>query len=135
MVDSTVWTNAERADVPVGDTLRTLMARFNDPDVFVSVISVGELLHGWWRAVNAEVRVRRGVYLENLVATVPVVNVTLPVVRVFGEIDARLATIGKRLPTADMLIASCAVYRRCDIVTGNVRHFQRVPGLKVHQLA
>jgi len=54
---------------------------------------------------------------------------------VFGEIDARLGSGGRRIPTSDLLIASTALSRADEIVTGNPRHFDRVPGLKVHSLA
>jgi predicted nucleic acid-binding protein len=135
MADSTVWTNAERQGVAVGDTIRRLISMFGDPEVFVSVFSIGELLHGWWRAEDAAIREARGSYIDNIIDSVPVVAVTLPVMRIFGELDARLAAAGRRLPTADMLIACSALHRGCDVVTGNVRHFVRVPGLKVHHLA
>lgn len=59
-------------------------------------------------------------------------TVTLPIMRVSAEIDAHLRAAGKRCPTSDLLIASTALARD-DVVTGNVRHFDRVPGLTVHE--
>jgi tRNA(fMet)-specific endonuclease VapC len=52
------------------------------------------------------------------------------IMRVFGEIDARLAGRGRRLPTSDLLIGSTALVRGEDVLTGNLRHFRRIPGLK-----
>jgi predicted nucleic acid-binding protein len=60
--------------------------------------------------------------------------VTLEVARVFGELDARLSSQGRRIPTSDLLIASTALTRSDSLVTGNQRHFDRVPGLTVHVL-
>jgi predicted nucleic acid-binding protein len=34
-----------------------------------------------------------------------------------------------RIPTSDLLIASTALLRGDEVVTGNARHFHRVPGL------
>ncbi len=68
-----------------------------------------------------------------MLSAVPVVDITLPIMRVFAEVDARLRAAGSRLPTSDLLIACTALSRGDEIVTGNVRHFQRVPGLKVHE--
>jgi tRNA(fMet)-specific endonuclease VapC len=38
---------------------------------------------------------------------------------------------GQRLDEPDLRIASIAVSRGLTVVTGNVRHFSRVPGLAV----
>lgn len=49
------------------------------------------------------------------------------VARVYGEIEAMLAGRGQRLADADLQIAATAIYHGLELVTGNVRHFQRVP--------
>ena len=51
--------------------------------------------------------------------------------RRYGEIRAQLERQGTMLGDADLCIASIALARDLTIVTGNVRHFQRVPGLSV----
>ena len=61
--------------------------------------------------------------------------ITLPIMRIFGEIDARLRADGRRLPTSDLLIACKALSRSDEIVTGIVRHYDRVPGLVVLELS
>lgn len=42
---------------------------------------------------------------------------------------------GTRLPTSDLLIACTALSRGDEVVTGNVRHFRKVPGLTVQEWA
>jgi predicted nucleic acid-binding protein len=54
--------------------------------------------------------------------------------RLFGELDAKAAMAGRPMPTADLLIACCALYRGDEILTLNPRDFQKVPGLVVHEL-
>jgi predicted nucleic acid-binding protein len=54
--------------------------------------------------------------------------------RVYGEIDARLGAAGRRVPTYDLLIAGSALARSDEIVTGNLRHFKRIPDLVIHRL-
>ena len=56
----------------------------------------------------------------------------LPAARLYGSIRARLELAGKRLADADLQIAATALRHELELVTGNVRHFQRVPGLKVN---
>lgn len=95
-------------------------------------MSAGELFHGCWRANTPARRARRQEYVEALLAAIPVVDLTLPVMRIFGEIDAGLRAGGTRVPTSDLLIASTALSRQDEIVTGNSRHFRQVPGLTAH---
>ncbi len=74
-------------------------------------------------------------FVEALLAAVPVVVITLPIMRVFAEVDARLRAAGNKIPTSDLLIASTALARGDEVLTGNLRHFRQVPGLTVHEWA
>jgi predicted nucleic acid-binding protein len=42
------------------------------------------------------------------------------------------ARYGQRLADADLQIAATAIYHGLEPVTGNARHFARVPHLRVH---
>ncbi len=50
---------------------------------------------------------------------------------VYGSLRASLEKRGKRLDEPDLRIASIALARDLTLVTGNVKHFARVPGLRV----
>jgi len=97
-------------------------------------MSAGELLHGCWRADTAARRARREEFVEATIAAVPVVPITLPIVRVYAQTDAELAARGERLPTSDLLIGCTALSREDEVVTGNRRHFDRIPKLTVHDM-
>lgn len=133
LIDSTLLIHAERKLLTAEQLLSELLHRFGDVDLAISAMRAGELFHGWWRADTPARRARRKEYVETVLSALRVVDITLPIVRILGEIDARLVTAGMRLPTSDLLIASTALHRGDDIVTGNVRHFRRVPGLTVHE--
>jgi tRNA(fMet)-specific endonuclease VapC len=49
----------------------------------------------------------------------------------YGPLRAELESIGKRLDGPDLRIAAIALSRDLTLVTGNVRHFSRVPGLRI----
>ena len=49
----------------------------------------------------------------------------------YGSLRARLEAEGRRLDEPDLRIASIALSRDLTLVTANVRHFDRVPGLRV----
>ena len=51
--------------------------------------------------------------------------------RVFGRIKAYLETRGLTTFEPDLQIASIALAHKLTLVTGNVRHYQGIPGLRV----
>lgn len=134
LIDSTVLIYAERSRQTLPDLIAGLMERWGDVELGVSVMSAGELFHGCRRAATTARRAAREEFVETLLAAVPVIPVTLAVARVFGGIAAELSAAGRRIPTSDLLIASTALSRGDEIVTGVMRHFDRVPGLSVHTL-
>ncbi len=132
MIDSTVLVEAERRKRSPADLNRELIDRWGDVDAAISVMSAGELLHGWWRGESPSRRSRRGEFIEGVLNSFDIVPITLPVMRIFAEIDAKLTARGEKLPTSDLLIACTALERGDEVVTGNLRHYARVPDLVVH---
>lgn len=94
-----------------------------------SSISVGEIVFGAHKVAGGE---RYLEYLEEVVLPrIPVLPVDLQAARIYGELRATLASAGTRLADLDLLIASVALVHRSVLVTGNIRHMKRVPGLKM----
>lgn len=135
LIDSTLLIRAERDRLTPAQLMSEVLDRWGDVDLAISAMSAGELLHGCWRADTVERRARREEFVEALLSALPVVAITLPIMRVFAEIDAGLRGARKKLPTSDLLIACTALSRGDEVVTGNPRHFRRVPGLTVHEWA
>lgn len=135
LIDSTLLVRAERSGVTPGDLIAETVDHWGDQEMAMSVMSAGELLHGSWRADTPARRARREEFVEAVLSELPVVPISLPIIRVFAEIDARLQASGNKVPTSDLLIASTALHRGDAVVTGNARHFGRIPTLTVHEVA
>jgi tRNA(fMet)-specific endonuclease VapC len=135
MLDSTVLIQAERNRHSLDQLIERVTDSFGETDLSVSVISVGELLHGMWRAKGAAKREERRFYIQQIIDHFVVADVTLPIVRVFGRVNAELHRLGTPIATSDLLIACTAIHRGDEIATGNLRHFRRIPGLTVHEFA
>ena len=98
-------------------------------DQFTSAVTVGELYRGAFRS-GEQAR-----HLENIEGRVLPAVTVLPfdtaVARVYGEICAWLEAAGRPLADAELQIAATALHHGLRLVTGNLKHFRRVPGLAV----
>jgi len=133
ILDSSVAIAAERRKAPVEDLLAEIRAVVGPTEIALSVVSVMELEHGIWRA-DAMRATRRRQFLEDLIDTVPIYPVTVDLARKAGRIDAEMQQKGVRIAFADLLIGVLALELGYGIVTGNLRHFERIPGLAVTRL-
>lgn len=99
-------------------------------DQFTSAIVIGELFKGAYRSPAPEKWVRR--IESSVLPAVTVLSYDVDVARVYGQIRAHLESAGKMPGEADLQIAATALFHDLALVTGNVRHFERVPGLRLH---
>jgi len=69
--------------------------------------------------------------VDEFLATLSVHEIDEPAARKFGEIKALLESRGQGLADADLLIAAVGLARGAVIVTGNRKHFDRIPGIEI----
>lgn len=50
---------------------------------------------------------------------------------IVGQIEGQEAAKGNTLPFNDLMIAAAAIEQGYAVLTGNLRHFQKIPGLIV----
>ena len=113
---------------PAAPYVRWLRAIPRD-DQYTSAVSIGELYQGAFRSKDAD---RHLANIEaRLLPAVSVLPFDVAVARTYGQIRAALEGAGTPLADADLQIAATALYHGLELVTGNLRHFRRVPGLAV----
>lgn len=101
------------------------------PDgIAVSAMTVGEIYEGFRRGHDRERRVEA---FERWLDAVDVLPVDRAVARVFGDIRGVLRDRGQDLDAPDLLIAATALHHDLTLVTRNLSHFRRVPGLRLHE--
>jgi tRNA(fMet)-specific endonuclease VapC len=93
-----------------------------------SSITVGELLYGALRVQSQ--RLEREIE-ELLGSGIRLVGFDEHAARVYAQLRVDLEAEGQRLGDADLRIAAICVAHDLTLVSGNVRHFERVPGLRV----
>ena len=94
----------------------------------VSVITAGEL-YTW--AMRAKASPKRLIALGDFFADVTLLEITPEVARRFGQVRAGLLDAGSPCPDLDLLIAATALVHNLTLVTHNLQHFLKVPGLQV----
>ena len=96
--------------------------------------TVAELAHGIYRANTPERRQARRAFLDDLKATVPVYPITADTAELVGKINGESSSHGVTIPFDDLLIGACALERNYAVATHNLRHFEKIPDLKVISL-
>ena len=111
-------------------TLIAKLVSVPSEEQFTSSITLGELIYGAHR-----LRARTTVLLERmnntLLPNLPVLAFDATSANHYGEIRAELEREGTPLGDADLRIGSIALAHGLTVVTGNVRHFRRIPGLTI----
>ena len=95
---------------------------------FSSSITLGELIFGAKKKGSS--RLMQEVE-DRVVSYLPMLPFDADAARRYGDIRAELERRGTPMGDADLRIASIALARRLVLVTGNTKHFQRVPDLVV----
>jgi predicted nucleic acid-binding protein len=122
---------AERKGKNARQTLAEIAVRAAGEDVALSVVTVLELAHGAARADTPQRKATRQKFIYELMAAVPVHPVSAPVALRAGQIDGESTARGVTLPLSDLLIGVTALELGYRFATGNVRHFQGIPGVSV----
>ena len=105
-----------------------------DTDMFISVISVGELVSGIAKLPEGTKKMKLSTWLKDLLHEDfydHIVDIGMNVMEVWGEMTAKFV---RTLPLLDTLIAATALVNNMIVVTGNIRDFKDIPGLKLFNL-
>ncbi|MDQ6772135.1 MAG: PIN domain-containing protein [Candidatus Dormibacteraeota bacterium] len=107
--------------------LLSRLARVAAADQGTTAITIGELAYGAHR-VNRPDLYERAV---QLLADTRILPFDRGAAEVYGEVRNALEERGTRLADPDLRIAATVLANRATLITGNRRHFHRVPHLPV----
>jgi len=126
IVDSNVLIHFERTGSPIEFSTQKA-----SDGIFVSVVTVSEMLVGVHRADTDMRRQTRSAFVEKIISTLAALDFTTGVARVHAGIFAELQRQGQLIGAHDLIIAATAQYHGLAVVTKNVGEFSRVPGVEV----
>ncbi len=124
--DTDVLSAAMRRE-PKLSVLRRL-AWVPDAEQSTTAITLGELIYGAMRRRNRRLAQR---IAELVTPAMRVFAFDRSAAEVFGSLKAELEAEGHRLDEPDLRIGSICIARDLTLASGNIRHFSRVPRLRV----
>lgn len=131
ILDSSVVIDAERCDETVARLIERIIGLTKDQEAALSAVGLTELVHGIYRASTPSIRTRREAFLEELLADLTVYPYTKETAMLAGKLDGEQRNKGVVVPFADLLIGATALAAGYSVLTVNIRHFERIPGLAI----
>jgi predicted nucleic acid-binding protein len=129
LIDTSVLIDLERRGVP-GPAVDAL---FEGEVAALSSITASELLTGIYRTPSDTQKAKRLAFVESIFRLYPVLTFDLKVARIHARIWAELTSVGQMIGAYDLIIAATALTHDYEVLTLNLREFERVPGLVVRR--
>jgi len=97
-------------------------------EIAISFMTAAELYYG---AENSQNPAENKVLVDKFLLTVEIVHTDISILKRFGEIKSALKLKKSPLPDADLFIGSTALEKSKALITGNTKHFKKIPDLKI----
>jgi len=124
--DTDVLSAVVRRDPPLHLIRR--LARTPPNEQCTTAITLGELLYGVEKRGSPTLAERVHALIASAGSILPFDEIAA---RDYGQLRADLERNGRRVAEPDLRIAAIALARDATLVTGSVRHFARIPGLRI----
>ncbi len=107
-----------------------LREKMVEDGIAISIITFGELLYGAYKSVNKEssIAIING-FISDL--QVNILGLNQEIMHGYAKTKRSLEIAGNRLDEFDLLIGTSAIVNSLTLVTLNLRHFNRIPGLRM----
>ncbi len=127
VVDSSIFIAAERGRFDwIG-----FHTRIGAEPIFLTAVTLAELLHGAERADSPERRVKRIAFIADVESRYPLLAFGRGEAAAYAKLWAALASRGSTIGTHDLQISASARHHGHCVATLNTREFERVPGIEL----
>jgi len=106
---------------------KNLQVHIHDP-IKISIVTLMEFYYGAYKSQRVESNLAKIKALENALEVIPSGRESA---EIFGIYKSKLEKLGTPLDDFDLILASCAIGYNMTLVTNNVKHFERIEGLKL----
>ncbi|MBE9170378.1 type II toxin-antitoxin system VapC family toxin [Pleurocapsales cyanobacterium LEGE 06147] len=108
--------------------VREKINQLDQSEIAICSITVSELYFGAYNSSKIE---KNLITAETFIQSLPVISLSNETLKKFGQLKAKLRQAGTPVADFDLLIASVAITEDLILVTNNIRHYQRIVGLKL----
>ncbi len=108
----------------------SIIQRLGPRHLSVSWIAVAEVYEGAFTSVNPQAHLMD---VRHFLGPFRILNLNDAIVERFAETRAFLRRRGEMISDFDVMIAATALHYDLTVLTYNLRHFQRIPDLKLYQ--
>lgn len=99
-------------------------------NLYISVITKAEIYYGILKSANYKKRSQE--YLDLIaLLRVSTISVDEAIIDKYVDLKINLEKQGQKIADFDLLIAATAIIKNLQLVTRNIRHFSRIPKLKI----
>ena len=98
--------------------------------IAISWVTVGEIYEGAYASPNPQAHLAD---FRQFLQPFAVLNLNDPIVERFAELRSFLRRRGELISDFDILLGATALHYDLTVLTHNVRHLRRIPGLRLHQ--
>jgi tRNA(fMet)-specific endonuclease VapC len=126
LIDSDWLIDAAGGRSPAVQTL----ARLSTDGLAVSIIAVAEIYEGAFGTPDPDVTLTD---FREFLRAYAILPLTDPIAERFAGLRAQSRPQGQLIPDMDLLIAATAMYHDLTLLTRNIRHFARIPDLRLYQ--
>ena len=130
ILDTSVLIEAERGRL----NIERLISGRESESFGLSTVSVAELLHGVHRADSEYRRLKRSAFVEKIIEIFPIYPLDLNITRVYAKLWSDLLKKGLKIGAHDLIIGATAISLNFSIATFNLRHFNKIEGIKLEIL-
>lgn len=92
---------------------------------YISEITIAELFYGASKSRRKEEQIQDVFDILKLFKILPIYHS----LELYGDVKAHLEFAGMRIDDFDLLIGTSAVFANMIMVTGNIKHFVRIPNI------
>jgi toxin FitB len=124
LVDTCVLSELRRTDG--NPRVRAMFATIAESDVFLSVLTIGELRKGIDRLKAGPKKHALSTWIDRLAMSAEgrILSVDLETAVIWGEVSARAEKKGRPIPAIDGLLAATALRHGLHLMTRNVADFE-----------
>ena len=124
LLDTCVLTELRKHDGHAG--VKSAVAELGDGDLFLSVLTLGEIAKGIALLAAGRKKKALGTWLSGLESNFGdrILGIDFETARLWGDLTARAQKAGEIIPAVDGLVAATALRHGLHVMTRNTRHFQ-----------